>query len=156
MRDIKLIFFIFLLYGFTGCINNDQKITIAPYELLHDNSSKVWILDSQYENNIDRTPYNRLDKWVITFYSDQSFVLTTLGHFADYSLHQGDFSFNDGNSKIIFEWKSGQIDENQIELIDRTNLIYTIDQGENVEVKMHFIPMDKMPVPLSIDLDDSY
>jgi len=155
MRAIKIIFLSILFIGITGCLNNTTKVTIAPYEILHDNSSKVWILDSQFENNIDRTPYNRLDKWVITFYSDNTFVLTTLGHFADYSLHQGSFSFNDDSSKIIFNWKSGQVDENEIELIDRTNLIYTLEQDENVKVKMHFIPIDKMPVPPSVDVEDN-
>lgn len=155
MRDIRFVFLIIIMCGLTACLNNTEKKYIAPFEILNDNSSKVWILKSQFENDIDRTPYNRLDKWVITFYADHSFVLTTLSHFADYSLHQGDFDFNDDNTKIIFNWKSGQIDENKIELIDRTNLIYEVEQDEKTTVKMHFIPIDKMPVPASIDLEDN-
>jgi hypothetical protein len=156
MRDIKIIIVLIFSIGWTSCLNNTQKVNIAPYELLHDNSSKVWILDSQFENDVDKTPFNRLDKWIITFYSDESFVLTTLGHFADYSLHQGNFSFNDDNSKIIFNWKSGQIDENKMVLIDRTNLIYEVEQDGNSIVKMHFIPIDKMPVPPSVDLETHF
>lgn len=154
MQGTKFLFFIVVVMLLIGCVDSTEKINVAPYEILHDNSSKVWILERQFENNIDRTPYNRLDKWVITFYSDQTFVLTTLGHFADYSLHQGSFSFNDDNSKIIFTWNSGQIDENEIELIDRTNLIYIVSQGGESSIKMHFVPIDKMPVPVSVDIED--
>ena len=133
---------------------NENKIKVAPYEILNDNSSKVWILKNQYEGNVDRTPYNRLDKWVLTFYDDHSFVLTTLGHFSDYSLHQGDFEFSEKNDSLIYKWKSGQTDYNKIQLIDRKNLIYRLDKDNQPPIKMHFIPIDKMPVPPSVDLDE--
>jgi len=151
--NLKIVSILLLLTVLWSC-ENGSKIELAPYEILHDNSSKVWILKSQYENNIDRTPYNRLDKWVLTFYNDQTFVLTTLGHFADYSLHQGRFEFADDNTTLIYTWKSGQVDRNKIELIDRTNLIYWVEQDNQSKIKMHFIPIDKMPVPTSVDLNE--
>ena len=154
MPDIKLkiVAFLMLFLAFQSC-ETGTKLSLAPYEILHDNSSKVWILNRQFENNIDRTPYNRLDKWVLTFYDDHSFVLTTLGHFADYSLHQGSFEFNKDNTVLTYKWKSGQVDENKIELLDRKNLIYWVKK-ENSDIKMHFIPMDKTPVPSTVDLDE--
>lgn len=150
--NISLIFVAFIL--FCSCHNTGKKIKVAANEILHDNSSKVWILKNQYEGDVDRTPYNRLDKWVLTFYSDNTFVLTTLGHFSDYSLHQGDFEFTDNNQHLIYKWKSGQVDKNKIELIDRTNLVYILEKVEQPAIKMHFIPIDKMPVPPSIDLEE--
>jgi hypothetical protein len=135
-----------------SCNYGTQKVNIAPYEILHDNSSKVWVLKSQFENEIDITPINRLEKWIITFYSDQTFVLTTLEHFSDYSLHQGEFNFNTDNTKLIYNWNSGQKDENTIITIDRQNLIYTLEQGNHILLKMHFIPIDKIQPPTEIDI----
>ena len=135
----------------SSCNNNADKISIAPYEILNDNSSKVWILKSQFENDIDRTPINRLEKWVIIFYSDKTFVLTTLEHFSDYSLHQGSFGFSENNSKLIYNWDSGQIDENKVITIDRKNLIYELEKPNDVMLKMHFIPIDKVQPPIEID-----
>ena len=149
MRSYISIYIIGLLLT-VACTTEAQKVKIAPYEILHDNSSKVWILDNQFENGIDRTPYNRLDKWVITFYSDQTFVLTTLNHFADYSLHQGRFRFNNDNTILYFDWNSGQTDENEMVLIDRFNLIYKIKQSETSILKVHFVPVDKNPCAINL------
>jgi hypothetical protein len=132
-----------------SCNTNSQKVLIAPYEILHDNSSKVWILDKQYENGVDLTPVNRIDKWVITFYRNRTFVLTTLKYYADYSLHQGDFRFSPDNSLLFFEWKTGQVDENKALQIDRFNLVYELKKSKSSTLKMHFIPIDKNPKPVN-------
>lgn len=151
MRDIKLTYlFIFIFSAINvSCTSETERIDIAPYEVLHDNSSKVWILKSQFENDVDKTPINRLEKWTITFYNDRTFVLNNLENFAHYSVYQGGFSFNEDNSKLIYQWNSGQQDENNIVTLDRQNLVYSLETKS--KLTMHFIPLDKNPAPPEID-----
>lgn len=155
MRDFRFILFFFLGINVLAqsCSNSEDEIIIYPYEVLHDNSSKVWILDSQFDNNVNKTPVNRLEKWVLIFYNDQSFVLNTLENFGNFSVLHGMFTFSDDSKKIIYKWDSGQVDENTLIKLDRTNLIYEIHKNNNLSIKMHFIPLDKGPVPTNIGID---
>lgn len=139
-------FFIRLLTTFIlfySCQSNSKTVYVVPYELLHDNSSKVWILNSQTLNGIDKTPENREDKWVITFFSDKTFVLSLMKDFADFSPYQGKFELSNKNEHLIFYWNNGQVDENNLITLNQKSLIYQNLTADSDTVRLHFVPINK-------------
>ena len=152
-NKLNILLLLLLLSSFTSCESSFEKVSLHPYELFHDNSSKVWVLDSQFENNIDKTPLNKLQKWVIIFFDDRTFSLTTLEKFAQYTPYQGKFIISENNDTLIYKWNSGQIDKNNLIEISPNKLTYSLQKNKNTLLKMNFVPVKKINSPPEIDVE---
>ena len=96
MQGIKKhIFLALILTAVVSCNVDTVKVQIQPYELIHDNGSKVWLLKHQIINGRETIPSNRADRWVMVFYRDRTFVLSTLATFGEFSKLRGRFSISE-------------------------------------------------------------
>ena len=103
--------FLFLLLILSAC----GDTTIQPidnYILVHDNSSKVWLVDKQLDGEKDYTPLQIEYKEIIVFHQSKNayfHLLKTLGtkpgvkfsYWLDKS--KNEFGFEGTNKKLIFE-----------------------------------------------------
>jgi hypothetical protein len=51
---------------------------VPPHELLHDNNSKVWIIQEDLDGEKDYAPYHRKDKHTLLFFETGEFYLQKL------------------------------------------------------------------------------
>lgn len=78
---MRLSVFLLLLLIFNSCGNTSIE-PIDHYILLHDNSSKVWLVDKQLDGDKDYTPLQIEYKEIIVFHESQNayfYQLKTLG-----------------------------------------------------------------------------
>lgn len=78
---MRLSLFLLLLLIFNSCGNTSIE-PIDRYILLHDNSSKVWLVDKQLDGDKDYTPLQIEYKEIIVFHESQNAYfhqLKTLG-----------------------------------------------------------------------------
>ncbi|MCE3295741.1 MAG: hypothetical protein K0R65_1455 [Crocinitomicaceae bacterium] len=53
----------------TACVHDSQYKTIEPYYVLHDNSSKVWLIDHVYSGGKDHSPLSLNYKKLFVFHN---------------------------------------------------------------------------------------
>lgn len=139
LSNITLILFIVLQWG---CDRQAEVIKIAPFELLHDNGAKVWLLKSQLVNGVEKIPTDRSERWTLVFYKDHSFVINKLKSFGNWSYQQGAFSFNENIDTIIYKWQNGDVFKHR--LIDFNNTSFkTLFLHESDSIEFTYTCMDK-------------
>lgn len=63
-------------------------------QIIHSNSAKVWVLDSDIVNNEENAPQTRDFKTAFILYSDGEFIEQKMVHLGSNKGKQGDFYFN--------------------------------------------------------------
>jgi len=144
MLGIKhLTYFSFLLaILLLGCNVDAVRVQIAPYELMHDNASKVWLLKHQIIDGEETVPEKRADRWVLVFYKDNTFVLSDLKSFGEYSMYQGHFSISNDIKVLTFHWKTGE--KYKYDLIEANNsrLRFNLKKADQL-IEYEYVTIDK-------------
>ena len=71
---MKVIISISLLFILYGCISESNLKPVIPMQIIHSNSSKVWVLDSETVGKDEKTPEIQDFKTAFIFYSDGEFI----------------------------------------------------------------------------------
>lgn len=106
----KLFFLPFLLLSI-GCASKSSMKKIDPYIFLHDNSSKVWLVNKMLINKHDYTPVRMPFKEVIIFHSTRNCYFNKLkdmefpGKKATYwlDISKREFGFEGGKEAWTFD-----------------------------------------------------
>jgi hypothetical protein len=86
MFRIPVFFWIVCLFGLGAC-TTDLEIKHVPLDpLFHDNSSKVWVMDSIFDiNKTNYSPKELVDKELIIFYSDGNCIVEKTKHLGQHN-----------------------------------------------------------------------
>lgn len=89
----RSVFFIVLgvLSLTNSCITDDMLKPVPPYELLHDNGSKVWIIQEDLDGEKDYAPIHRKDKQTLLFFESGEFFLQKVSDWGSDNLLHGKF-----------------------------------------------------------------
>jgi len=121
VRKINFIICLLVLLGF-GCTSEGSMKKVDSYIFLHDNSSKVWLVDKLLINKNDYTPLRFRYKQLIVFHESRNAYFYRLHEFGDktgikshYWMDRttNEFGFQIGKKEWIFE----------IALITRTKIV---------------------------------
>lgn len=74
-----------------GCISESNLKPILPTQIIHSNSAKVWVLESEIVNNEEKAPRTRDFKTAFIFYSDGEFIEQKMVHLGSNKGKQGVF-----------------------------------------------------------------
>lgn len=88
---MKVIISIFTLILFFGCISESNLRPIVPTQIIHSNSAKVWVLESEVINNEELVPKTRDFKRAFIFYSDGAFIEQKMVHLGSSKGKKGTF-----------------------------------------------------------------
>lgn len=96
-----------------SCITDGRLTKIDPYYIVHDNSSKVWLVNHCYKDHKDYAPLSAKYKQIITFHESRNCYVQRMNTFGDEAGRQGSFLLNT-NEKLF-----------KIEFADETWLFHT-------------------------------
>jgi hypothetical protein len=136
---------LFLLACTSGCMPDELLKPIPPIELLHDNSSKVWIIQEDLEGEKDFSPIKRKDKQTLVFFEEGDFFLQKISDWGSENYLKGTFSLQsqDDTKKIILKLKFEHQPEQVFELTEydenRFELIFT----DNRKRKFVLVPLTR-------------
>ncbi len=142
MQVTRIAILLLLITVMSGCKVDAVKVDIIPYELIHDNSSKVWLLKHQIVNGKETVPKNRMDRWVIVFYRDNSFVLSDLKDFGKFSAYQGRFSVSNNPKTLTLYWETGDIFKYNLTEVSHSSLKFNVTNGDQF-IEYEYTTMDK-------------
>ena len=87
---------------YSSCITDELLKPIPPSELLHDNNSKVWIIQEDLEGDKDYAPIKRKDKQTLLFFESGDFYLQKLNDWGSDDFLQGIYTlYTDDKTKEI-------------------------------------------------------
>lgn len=140
MRRILLFILSFFIFG---CSDESSIIKIRINSLLHDDSSKIWMVEREVIDGKEYAPENSNFRTVIIFYNDFKFAEQALNTLGNRPPKYGTFEVGDQNTTISFFHNK---DEN-IFLVEHYSkeriVLKSMDKrGENVE--LHLIPLPKI------------
>jgi hypothetical protein len=107
---IGIAFLVVLLL--TGCVSESSMKKLDPYIFLHDNSSKVWLVDKLLIHKNDYTPMQFRYKQLIVFHQSRNAYFYRLHEFGDrpglkayywMDKNKNEFGFEIGTKKWIFD-----------------------------------------------------
>lgn len=77
-----------------GCISESSLKPILPMQLLHSNSAKVWVLESELVNDIEKSPTTRDFKTAIILYDDGKFIEQKMVHLGSSKGNIGNYNLS--------------------------------------------------------------
>ncbi len=92
-----------LLLG--ACVHDSQYKTVEPNYILHDNSSKVWVIDHVYANGKDHSPLSLHYKKMIVFHPTGYCYVHEIKHLGEQAGKRGMYSLDMSkrNLDILFK-----------------------------------------------------
>lgn len=114
--------FLFVFFLLLGCTSGTSIRKIDTYIVLHDNSSKVWLVDKLLSNGKDYTPFRFRERQMIVFHESRNAYFYRLSSMGDkpgikayywMDRTKNEFGFQFGKKEWLFE----------IEQISRTKVI---------------------------------
>ena len=118
---MKLLVSVILFFCFFSCtINEERKIKKDIF--LHDNSSKVWLVDKMTIGKRDYTPVQEIYKQVIVFHENNSMYVYILKDIGEKPGKKMTFYLD--NDKKHFSFISGRIERKFfVKFMNRTKII---------------------------------
>lgn len=131
----------------SACINEDSLKPIIPEYLIHNNSSKIWLLQKIEAENSILKPVLKENTTTYTFFEDHDFYVQQLIHLGSHEGTKGSYTLsfrNEGDTALvmylpdasqkIFKVLSLTVDELHLQLLD------TIDKKEEWFFKSYTKP----------------
>lgn len=125
--------FIALLLVLMGCGSASSPFKIQMSSLLHDDSSKAWMVKSEKINDEEFSPDNQNFKTVIVFYNDFTYSEQPLNTMGNRPPQYGKFEVGSQNSTITFTldrkehvFQVGSYSKHEIELISMSEKLKTV------------------------------
>src|SRR5690606_21761716 len=111
------------------------------YNLLHDNSSKVWMVDQEFEGGKNKTKENQNFKTSITFFDDFTFTEQPINTIGNRPPTYGDYKLIDGRPVIEFKVKNSR---NQFVIVSSSKEQLVLESIEKPVVKLILVPFPKL------------
>lgn len=128
--------FLILFIVLTSCVADYQYKNIEPYYVLHDNSSKVWIINHLYKNGMDEVPLSFQYKKMIVFHSSRNCYIYQIDQLGEKAGNKGEFSIQSEKKEMEIQFKNEKwkftilnFDENLVKMksIDTKDGNYTME-----------------------------
>lgn len=87
-----------------GCGNDVDFIALPKDSILHDNGSKVWIIDEIVNSTKNFAPSKLQQKSVIVFYDNHNCVMQPISSLGKKPLKTGNFELSDDNLELIINF----------------------------------------------------
>jgi hypothetical protein len=100
---IKYFFIVFLLFS---CVPDFQHKELIPYYILHDNSSKVWIINHLYKNGSDQVPLSVSYKKMIVFHASRNCYVYKLSNIKENQGRKASFFIENENKELRLEFNN--------------------------------------------------
>jgi hypothetical protein len=137
IRLVSLFFFIF------GCSDESSVIKLHINSLLHDDSSKMWMVEKELIDGKDHAPENINFRTVITFYNDFKFAEQPLNTLGNRPPKYGIFEVGSQNATITFV-----IDKKEnvfiVESYSKQEIILKTEEGRGERIYLQLIPLPKI------------
>ncbi len=98
--------FFLVSFFLKGCANDVDFIALPKETFLHDNGSKVWIIDEIVNSTKNFAPYQLQQKSVIVFYDNNYCIMQPLSTLGKKPLKTGNFELSDDNLELIVNFRS--------------------------------------------------
>lgn len=118
IRNIAISFIILILFG---CAQEEYQ-QIPRSELIHDNSSKVWILEEYIVDSKNKESISRANRECAIFYKDQELYVYKLRDFGLGNYSKAHYSFV-GRDSIQFKWTKKYVETYAIESMNSEELV---------------------------------
>lgn len=139
---IRILLFLLSLF-ILGCSDDSSAIKIRINSLLHDDSSKVWMVEKEVIDGKEYAPENINFRTVITFYNDFNFAEQPLNTLGNRPPKYGTFEVGDQNVTIsFFQGKKENVFLIEHHSKERIVLKSIEKRGEKIE--LHLIPLPKI------------
>ncbi len=105
--------------------------SIPPGDLLHDNNSKVWMIDQEIQNGKDYSPFKRSKKQTVLFYKDGDFFIQRIDEWGTDSLVKGSFSIlgekGTNQTSLTLDFENGEKVKFRIEEFSKKQFVLQYD-----------------------------
>jgi hypothetical protein len=99
---VKIVSYIAIVFLLLSACTNEDPNQVLIYSLLHDDSSKVWIVDSEQINNQEYTEEDLYEKKALIFYEDRTYQEIKLKEIGSAKPTLGEFEVTHQNKAIRF------------------------------------------------------
>ena len=123
----------------SSCVHEYQYKRVEPYYVFHANSSKVWVINHIYKNNIDLSPLSLKYKKVFIFHKSGAFYEYDIKQLGEKRNYSGLFYLNIEDKKIEFHLKK-EICSFKIEEITEEKIVLSPIKGKTYPYRMELIP----------------
>jgi hypothetical protein len=130
-----------ILLVFLGACNNDSVVQIRINSLLHDDSSKVWMVESEQVDGKENAPENTNFRTIITFYRDLKFTEQPLNTIGNKPPKYGSFEVGAQNEILTFTMNKRKNDFKVKEYSKERIVLHSVDQGK---IKLVLIPLPQL------------
>ncbi len=100
---IKYSLIVFLLFS---CVPDFQHKELVPYYILHDNSSKVWIINHLYKDGVDQIPLSVSYKNMIVFHDTGNCYIYKLKNINENQGRKASFFIENDNKELRLEFNN--------------------------------------------------
>lgn len=121
-----------------GCAQEEYQ-QIPRSELIHDNSSKVWILDEYLLDSVNKESLTRANRECVIFYKDQELYAYKLRDFGIGNFSKAQYSFV-GNDSIELKWTKDFVEIYAIKTMNSEELVLVDSLGKKIK---RYVAFDK-------------
>lgn len=126
-----------------GCGNDSSAIKIRINSLLHDDSSKVWMVEKELVNGKEQAPDNINFRTVIVFYEDSKFAEQPLNTLGNRPPKYGTFDVGSQNEIISF-FQERKETVFLIESYSKERIVLKSIEKTGEKIELHLIPLPKL------------
>lgn len=83
--------FVFLFALISSCVSDYELKPVELNPIFHDNSSKVWVINHQWDKDKDIAPFSLGMKYILTFHSSNACYLQRMNSFGNEAGTKGTF-----------------------------------------------------------------
>jgi len=129
-----------LIFLFSCDVGNPiENVSIS--NLLHDNSSKVWVVDQEFEDGVEKTKQNQNFKTAFAFFDDYTFTEQPINTIGNRPPTYGEYALIEGRPVIEFKVKNSK---NQFVIISSSKEQIILKSVEKPIIKLVLIPFPKL------------
>lgn len=139
---IRLLVFGVLLIA-AGCGNDTSVVEIRINSLLHDDSSKVWMVESERINGVENVPENINFRTVITFYADSKFSEQPLNTIGNRPPKYGSFDVADQNITMSFS-ADNKRNTYLVDAYSKERIVLTSATEKKYKTELTLVPLPKL------------
>lgn len=122
--------FFLLVFSLSACVTDDKLVTVEPYYLFHDNSSKVWLINHCYQDGKDFAPVSNKYKEIITFYESANCYIQPMNTFGDERGRKGSFTVGMEKKQFMIDYPDDEEDLYfKIKMLSERKIILEPDGG---------------------------
>lgn len=88
----------------SACVNDYQFKDVEPYFILHNNSSKVWVINHLYEGEKDLAPLSLKYKQVFVFHQSNTCYKYKMQHLGSTRGEKGNFQLSNQGKQLEIQF----------------------------------------------------